>query len=58
MINMKGLADRVGASGEVMQRNMRRKRTDRPYEFTNLRDSVGVIACAAKRAAAVPPTAS
>lgn len=42
IINKIDLAPHVGASLEIMERDTRRVRGDRPYVFTNLRDSVGI----------------
>jgi urease accessory protein len=42
VINKIDLAPHVGASLEVMERDTRRMRTDRPFLFTNLRDKVGL----------------
>ena len=42
LINKVDLAPFVGASLEVMERDARRMRGDRPFLFTNLRDQVGV----------------
>lgn len=42
IINKIDLAPYVGASLEIMERDTQRVRGDRPYVFTNLRDSVGV----------------
>jgi urease accessory protein len=42
VINKIDLADHVGASLEVMERDTRRMRADRPYVFTNLRAGIGV----------------
>jgi len=44
LINKIDLAPMVGASLEVMERDARRMRGDRPFVFTNLRDGVGVDA--------------
>lgn len=42
IINKIDLAPHVGASLEIMERDTRRVRGDRPYVFTNLRDNVGI----------------
>src|ERR1700733_3173670 len=42
VINKIDLAPHVGASLEVMDRDARRQRGDRPFVFTNLRDGVGL----------------
>jgi urease accessory protein len=42
VINKIDLAPHVGASLEVMERDARKMRGDRPFLFTNLRDSYGV----------------
>ena len=42
VINKIDLAPYVGASLEVMERDSRRMRGDRPFFFTNLRDAVGL----------------
>lgn len=42
IINKIDLAPYVGASLEIMERDTRRVRGDRPYVFTNLRGSVGI----------------
>jgi urease accessory protein len=42
VINKIDLAPYVGASLEVMDRDSRRVRADRPFLFTNLRDAVGL----------------
>jgi len=42
VINKIDLAPYVGASLEVMDRDSRRMRADRPFIFTNLRDGVGL----------------
>jgi len=42
VINKIDLAPHVGASLEVMERDTRRMRSDRPFLFTNLRDKVGL----------------
>jgi len=44
LINKTDLAPYVGASLEVMDRDARKMRGDRPFLFTNLRDEVGVDA--------------
>jgi len=44
IINKIDLAPMVGASLEVMDRDARRMRGERPFVFTNLRDGVGVDA--------------
>src|SRR6202049_4401186 len=47
VINKIDLAPHVGASLEVMDRDSRRMRGDRPFLFTNLRDEVGLDRVAA-----------
>lgn len=42
VINKIDLAERVGASLEIMERDSKRMRADRPFTFTNIRDGVGV----------------
>jgi urease accessory protein len=42
VINKIDLAPHVGASLEVMERDSRQKRGDRPFVFTNLKDGTGV----------------
>jgi urease accessory protein len=42
VINKTDLAPHVGASLEVMDRDARRMRGDRPYQFARVRDDVGV----------------
>src|SRR5208282_1741852 len=42
VINKIDLAPYVGASLEVMERDSRKMRGDRPFLFTNLRDQVGL----------------
>jgi urease accessory protein len=42
VINKTDLAPHVGASLEVMDRDARRMRGDRPFLFTNLKDGVGL----------------
>ena len=42
VINKIDLAPHVGASLEVMERDARKMRGDRPFLFTNLRDAVGL----------------
>ncbi len=42
MINKIDLAPHVGASLEVMERDARRMRGERPFVFTNLRTGEGV----------------
>ena len=42
VINKIDLAPHVGASLEVMERDTRRMRGDKPYVFTNLRAGAGV----------------
>lgn len=42
VINKIDLAPYVGASLEIMERDTRRVRGDRPYVFTNIRGSVGI----------------
>jgi urease accessory protein len=42
VINKIDLAPYVGASLEVMDRDARKKRGDRPFLFTNLKDGTGV----------------
>lgn len=42
VINKIDLAPYVGASLEVMERDARHKRGERPFLFTNLRDDVGL----------------
>ena len=42
VINKIDLAPYVGASLEVMERDSRRMRGERPFIFTNLRDGVGL----------------
>ena len=42
MINKIDLAPYVGASLEIMERDSRKQRGDRPFLFTNLRDQVGL----------------
>ena len=44
VINKIDLAPYVGASLEVMDRDSRKMRADRPFLFTNLRDEVGLAA--------------
>jgi urease accessory protein len=44
VINKIDLAEHVGASLEIMDRDSRRMRGDRPFLFTNLRDGTGVDA--------------
>src|SRR5262249_42139401 len=44
VINKIDLAPYVGASLEVMERDARRMRNDRPFVFTNLRDGSGLDA--------------
>ncbi len=44
VINKIDLAPYVGASLEVMERDSRKMRGDRPFLFTNLRDEVGLDA--------------
>src|SRR3979411_1679722 len=43
VINKIDLAPYVGASLEVMDRDARKKRGDRPFLFTNLKDGTGVV---------------
>jgi len=43
VINKIDLAPLVGASLEVMDRDARRMRGERPFVFTNIRDGKGVI---------------
>jgi urease accessory protein len=43
VINKIDLAPYVGASLEVMDRDARKKRGDRPFLFTNLKDGTGVL---------------
>src|SRR5579859_3543856 len=43
VINKIDLAPYVGASLEVMERDARKKRGDRPFLFTNLKDGTGVM---------------
>jgi urease accessory protein len=47
VINKIDLAPHVGASLEVMDRDSRRMRTDRPFLFTNVRAGIGVADVAA-----------
>jgi urease accessory protein len=47
IINKIDLAPLVGASLEVMERDARRMRGERPFVFTNLRAGVGVVEIAA-----------
>jgi len=47
VINKIDLAPLVGASLEVMDRDARRMRRERPFLFTNLKEGVGVAAVAA-----------
>ncbi len=47
VINKIDLAPHVGASLEVMDRDARRMRGERPFLFTNIRDGVGVAEVAA-----------
>ncbi len=47
VINKIDLAEHVGASLEVMERDTKRMRAERPYVFTNLRAGVGVGVIAA-----------
>jgi len=42
VINKIDLAPHVGASLEVMDRDARRQRGDRPFVFTNLKDGTGL----------------
>src|SRR6266487_674296 len=42
VINKIDLAPYVGASLEVMERDARKQRGDRPFIFTNLKDSIGL----------------
>ena len=42
MINKIDLADMVGASLEVMERDSKRMRGERPFVFTNIRAGEGV----------------
>ncbi len=42
IINKTDLAPHVGASLEVMDRDARRMRGDRPFRFAQVRDGVGV----------------
>jgi len=42
VINKIDLAEHVGASLEVMERDSRRMRADRPFTFTNIRAGIGV----------------
>jgi urease accessory protein len=42
-INKTDLAPYVGASPEVMERNVRRMRGERPFVFTNPREGQGVV---------------
>jgi urease accessory protein len=42
VINKIDLAPHVGASLDVMERDTRRMRADKPYVFTNLKDGTGV----------------
>ena len=46
VINKIDLAPLVGASLDVMNRDARRMRGERPFLFTNLKDNVGVAAIA------------
>ena len=59
VINKIDLAPYVGASLEVMDRDARKMRGDRPFLFTNLRAGVGVPELTAwvKQEMAVPPEA-
>ena len=43
VINKIDLAPHVGASLEVMDRDVRKMRGDRPFLFTNLKDGTGVV---------------
>jgi urease accessory protein len=57
VINKIDLAQYVGASLEVMDRDSRKMRADRPFVFTNLRQDVGVdrvMAWVEERLAAAP----
>jgi urease accessory protein len=57
VINKIDLAQYVGASLEIMDRDARKMRGDRPYLFTNLKDGVGVaelIAWVREKMAAPP----
>jgi urease accessory protein len=47
VINKIDLAPHVGASLEVMERDTKRMRADKPYVFTNIRSGVGVDKVAA-----------
>jgi urease accessory protein len=47
VINKIDLAPHVGASLEVMERDTKRMRADKPYVFTNIRSGIGVDKVAA-----------
>src|SRR5262249_62268254 len=47
VINKIDLAPLVGANLEVMDRDARRMRGDRPFLFTNLKENLGVVEVAA-----------
>lgn len=59
VINKIDLAPYVGASLEVMERDARRMRGDRPFLFTNLKDGTGVPEVMAwlRRQLEIPPAA-
>jgi urease accessory protein len=58
VINKIDLAPHVGASLEVMDRDARRQRGDRPFVFTNLKDSTGLpdVQAWLERRLATPPS--